>query len=250
MLSEFLGVCAVAWILARSPRFRRAPIGFLYPRRDGIIALGLFGLLLALALLYHLGVFEALAGGAPILPQGGLPRQLFLSALSFLPVLAALFYRKQPGKSLGWSRNMLSPGLQMGFALALLTVFLSGKVSALINSMDQAKAVNALLLLGIAALEESIFRGYLQLRLIWWLGKGTKTTTLETQSWWLGWAVTSILFVLWQAPGWIHLAPETLAATILITTVRSFVLGFVMQKTGHVAAPILYRAVSEWMLTF
>ena len=41
-----------------------------------------------------------------------------------------------------------------------------------------------------------------------------------------------------------------LGVLLLVTLIQGLLLGWIMQKSGHVLAPILYRAVSLWMLVF
>jgi membrane protease YdiL (CAAX protease family) len=59
------------------------------------------------------------------------------------------------------------------------------------------------------------------------------------------------LYTLWQLPGRIWVLPfASLGVLLLVTLIQGLLLGWIMQKSGHVLAPILYRAVSLWMLVF
>jgi len=67
------------------------------------------------------------------------------------------------------------------------------------------------------------------------------------QNW--GWLATSVLFLLWQLPGraWLGNLSESWPA-ILIALVQSLLVGWIMKKTYHVSASLLFRAVSSWLL--
>lgn len=94
-----------------------------------------------------------------------------------------------------------------------------------------------LIWLVLALAEETIFRGYIQLRLESYFG----------QKW--GWLATAALYLLWQMPGRLWIMPlAEMWPTLLITLVQALLLGWVMRKSGHVLAPALYRAAAGWLL--
>lgn len=240
-VSEWLGVVAVAWMLSRSPRFVQPQVGFKYAKRDGITALSLYVLILIFAFIYaSINPIQLptplLLAPAPLMPtlQG-----LALAGLSLMAFIAALVVRRQPVRSLGWNPILLRPGLVLGLALAILTILLRNRALDVLNRVNAVGANWLLLALAISLVEETIFRGYIQLRLVWWLGQ------------WPGLVITSLMFALWHVPAWLNLLPNS---TILIlfglTFVQGLVLGWLMSKSGTVLAPALYRAVSIWMQFF
>ena len=83
--------------------------------------------------------------------------------------------------------------------------------------------------------EETVFRGYIQPRLISRLGEIP------------GWLLTSVVFALWQIPRLLGEPSQTLLIGVGIGLVQGLVAGWVMQKTRHVLAPGLYRAISGWI---
>ncbi len=238
-ISEWLGAIAVAMLIGLSPRLKKPPVGFRYPRREGFVSLSLYGLILAFAYLYHQTINPPIFPDPLRLtpaPNQDLWQALILAGLALLPFLLALITRKQPARSAGWNRALLTPGLQMGLALALLTIFLRNRVMDVLAGLG-SPALGALpLALGIGLFEETIFRGYLQMRLAWWLGT------------WPGLALTSALFALWHLPAWVGTLPVQTTLTLLgLTFVQGLVLGWVMRKSGTVVAPILYRSISIWV---
>jgi membrane protease YdiL (CAAX protease family) len=226
-LSEWLGVVAVVWILRLSPNFRLRPVAFKYPRREGYVALALFALILAGAFAYYSW------GGKPGSEMDVLWQRLMLSGLIMLPFIAALLIRGQPPRSTGWDRSMLVPSLRLGLALAFLTIFLRGKIFAIINGVNTQDGYYLLAWAGICLAEETIFRGYLQLRLGAWLG----------DRW--GWLASAGMFVLWQIPR-IIVDPASFVTIFVLAAGQGLVLGWLARNSGHVLSPVIYRMVSEW----
>ncbi len=234
MLPEWLGVIAVLMLATLSPRFKRPPLVFKYARRDGLWALGLFALILAVAIAFAWAAPQFFPGvfSENLLP---LANRMLLALVCVAPFMIALLWRRQPWRSIGWNRAMLMPSLQLGFALAFLTIFLRGKFNALFTVMG-TDAINALWMWLLAALaEETIFRGYLQLRFTTWWGQRAA---------WLG---TAALFLLWQLPRWVA-SPQTLVLNLVIGAAQALLCGWIMRQSGNVVASALYRAVSEWLM--
>lgn len=239
-LSEWLGVAAVAWFLGSLPRMKPVRTGFKYARRDGIMALSLSGVALLFAFATSTPQLRPLA--ARLFPLQGpaaeLALPLFTALLTLLPVLAATLLRGQPLRGAGWPASGLRLGLQTGLALALLTILLRNRALDLINGVSRPELVYLLAALGIAFAEETVFRGYIQLRLCWWLG--------ETR----GWLLTSLFYTVFRLALLLPLAGSTGLLLVLVAAVQGLLAGFLMRKTGHVLAPALYRAASIWMGVF
>jgi membrane protease YdiL (CAAX protease family) len=109
----------------------------------------------------------------------------------------------------------------------------------LINGITTPQVTYLFLAMGIALAEETIFRGYIQLRLGWWLGENK------------GWLVTGLFYAAFRFP--VLLAAGDLNAALfglLLALGQGLVAGWLMRKSGHVLAPALYRAVSIWMNVF
>lgn len=230
-ISEWIGGVAVAMIAGTSTKFTRVKLVFKYPRREGVVALGIFLLTFFLAFVL---------ASVPPLSLSGLPddltKRLFLALGGLVPVIVALWRRKQPVRSTGWSRDKLAPAIQLGLAMAFLTIFLRGKFSAVVLGLGGSGVLSMLAYsLTVVFLEETVFRGYIQPRLSSWWGE------------YPGWLAASALFVICQVPR-LMAAPDQLVFNLVLTTGQSLVAGFIMQRSGHVMAPALYRAVSGWLL--
>ena len=235
-LSEWLGAVAVSWLFSLSPRLQKPPVGFKYARRDGITALSLFVIMLLFAFIYYGQNPTSLAETPRPAPAGDLTQALFAAALSLGAIIVALVVRKQPIRSAGWNQPLTMPALQMGFAIAILTIFLRNRVMDVLAGLRSDQMILLLLAVGISLAEEIVFRGYIQQRLIWWLGP------------WPGIALTALMFTLWHAPTWLNRAPlETQAVLAGLTFAQGLVLGWIMRKSGHIIAPAFYRSISIWM---
>jgi membrane protease YdiL (CAAX protease family) len=239
--SEWLGAIAVTWLFSLSPRFRKPQIGFKYARRDGLVALSLYVLILAAAfILYSVNPpsYPSVVNATPS-PVVPLQRAILTAGVCVLPFLVALFTRKQPVRSTGWNPALFAPSLQMGFGIAILTIFLRNRVIDVLTHLDQQHLTVLLLAIGISLAEETIFRGFIQLRLAWWLGK------------WPGIALTALAFTLWHVPAWLnHLPVETGLIVSGLTFIQGIILGWIMNKSGNIIAPTFYRSISIWMNFF
>jgi len=239
LASEMIGAVAVTMLLTISPKFKQLPVlGFRYPHREGVFSLFLFAVIILLSLLIYGGRVEV----ASLIPQSSpaslenLYQRTVVALLCLLIVVAALAFRRQPLRSAGWNRPLLSSALQAGLAIVILTIFLHGKFSTMLDgiSRDQGLALLLLLLLGLA--EETIFRGYIHLRLSSWLGKIT------------GWLAAAGLYTVWQLPRLLGTQTTSLMWLELgLALLQGLVLGWMMQKCRHVLAPALYRAISGWI---
>lgn len=237
--SEWLGVIAVVMIAGVSPLLKKVRrLEFRFPRREATFALSLFALIYFFAFQYFSSnIFAFLKNAAGAFQGGEVGQRMLLAVISLLPFILALLLRGQPFKSAGWSRDNLRPGLTVGLMLVVVAVFLRGKFLTLLNGLEPGQSSLLLVLLLLCAAEETIFRGYLQLRLMSFLGS----------TW--GWLATAGLYLLWQLPGrlWLHPFGE-IWVDLVVALIQGLLLGWIMRKTGHVTATILYRAVATWLL--
>lgn len=231
--SEVMGVIAVMLLTGLSKSIRQRPLlGFKYPRREAVISLTLFSLLLALSILFYSGIIPAPQ------PFVNIPRELWQQLVAglaaLLLVLALLYVRRQPIRSAGWNKAMLSPSLRLGLALAFLAVFLRGAIFSLMDGVSPAELSGLVVWLLLALAETTIFQGYIQLRLTSFFGDR------------FGWLAAAAVFLLWQLPR-LLLQPETLWIHLGLAAVQAVLISWLMKRSGHVAGIALYRAVSEWI---
>lgn len=240
-LAEWLGVVALVWLFSLSPRLRQPRLGFKYARRDGLVALSLF-LLIAL---FSFALYSGQVGGRLIdslrVPELVQPllRPLVLSLVCLLPFVLALALRGQPARSIGWGAASLRPGLYAGVLLALLTIFLRNRVMDVLGGPSSEQMTYLFYALGTALAEETVFRGYIQPRLSWWLGENR------------GWIAASLMFAVWRFPALLGKG-ETVSLLIGLglLIVQGLLAGWIMRRANHAIAPALYRAASIWMDAF
>lgn len=243
LLSEFLGVIAVTMLLALSPRLAPLPIAFREPEKEARRALLLFAVVfvLGLGLTFIPGLNPRPGFAVPVpgtvdatLRQATLHR-LLMSWICLIPVGFALIAcdRCLPLPSVGWNARDLRPALQLGIALGLLTLFLSGRIFSLFDGVSLQDSYTLLVWVGIGLVEETIFRGYMQPRLssVW----GSRT----------GWLATAGLYTLYIVPALIGRAD--FLPQLVIVLAYSLALGWIMLKTGHVLAGSLWRGISGWI---
>lgn len=238
-LSEWLGVVAVMMIAGISPLLKRVRrIEFRFPKRETTFALSIFALVFLFAFQYFSNsIFAFLRTAADGFTGGELADRAIIAVIALVPFLVALLARGQPFKSIGWSKENTRAGLVSGLMLVVLVVFLRGKFTTLLKGLTPEQGSLLLILLVLCLAEETIFRGYIQLRLYSYLGK----------TW--GWLATVVLFVLWQLPGRLGVLPTSELWPVLgIALVQGLLLGWIMRKTGHVATGVFYRAVAAWLL--
>jgi membrane protease YdiL (CAAX protease family) len=238
-LSEWLGVIAVVMIAGISPMIKKIRrIEFRYPRRDATFALILFAVIFFFAFQYYTSrIFEPLRAFAESLPGGDIAQRMLIALIAALPVILLLLVRGQPPKSTGWSRDNIRANVTLALMLVILVVFLRGKFFTLLQGVSTEQGSLLLVILVWCLVEETIFRGYIQLRLMSFLGT----------TW--GWLATSLLYVLWQLPGRsLFTQFSTEWPLLVIALVQGLLLGWIMRKTYHVAAPALLRAFATWLL--
>jgi membrane protease YdiL (CAAX protease family) len=240
-VSEWLGVIAVVMIAGASPLLKNIrQIEFRFPRREATFSLSLFALIYLIAFQYFSNpLLGFLLKAASIFVGGELAQRMMLAVVCLIPFILALVLRGQPLKSIGWGTANLKAGLTVGFMTVVLTIFLRGKFLTLLSGISPEQGKLLLVWLVLCLAEETLFRGYIQLRLNSFLGS----------TW--GWLATAGLFMLWQLPGrlWISSFSEMWPA-MLITAAQALLLGWMMRKSGHVLAPALFRAVAAWLLLF
>ena len=238
LASEVLGVIAATMLLTLSPRFKnQPPLTSKYPQREAVAA----AIVTAAVFIAGFVLFRSaspapntgLAGSTPTLEA--LSQHLIAAGVGLVLVIIALVYRRQPVRSTGWNRPLLTPAFQVGVAIIILTIFLRGKITTLFDGITTTETSALLILAALGLAEETVFRGYIQPRFSSLLGEIP------------GWLLTSFLFALWQIPRLLGEPGQTVLIGVGLGLVQGLLAGWIMQKTRHVLAPGLYRAISGWI---
>lgn len=233
-ISEWLGVIAIVWVIGMIPSFQFRPVKFIYPKREGIISISLYAVMLIAAFVITTGK-DRLGLVAPETVPLALWIRLLIGGIGLVAFGLSLLARRQPLLSIGWNPKRINQAGRLALALALGSIFLRGKAGALTNGFSPLEVSMLLVWLGIAFAEETIFRGFIQFRFNTIFGNR------------LSWLLTALLYVVWSIP-FLMLAPETFLFRLLFTLVQGLLLGFVELKIGHVLPVFVYRAISEWLV--
>lgn len=158
-------------------------------------------------------------------------------------VLIAMKVRKESWQSAGVTKNNLGKSILLGCLLGIITIVtcgpcLTGILGGVMN-MNHFWAFLQYMVVGFS--EEFAFRGYLQTRLVAWLGR------------WQGWLLASVMMAL------IHIAQRVYilgfdATTALLSSAAlipiSLFMGFVMLRTENIVAPAISHTFADWVGVF
>lgn len=246
-----MGVIATTLILGMSPRFIRRPLVFKFPRREGLVSLGVVVVgagLAALAAAALLGrrLPTLLPAELPLRVKdlaGGMDSHLAVAcgvmALGLaVPAAAALVVRRQPLLSTGLGRQTLKPSLQLGAALALITILLTNRTRVILDGVSAGEALGLLAAVFTGFGEEFVFRGFALPRLSAWLGDRS------------GWVISALLFTAWRMLLIVLFSAQSgasLAMNFLYSFLFGLILGWIQRKSGHIAAGGIYHTVHNWV---
>ncbi len=250
--AEWIGVIAVVLILSVSPVLKnRRPVQFTKPRQEGIGALSLVILILLFTTIFARVASVPFSGFVSFQPwdmelarldfPGELSVTNLVSLLGFfavcvLPLIYFVRRKKQPWLSLGLKQQMISGGLQVGFALILVTIFLRGKLSPLIYSEKEINQLYLLIACAISAFgEEIIFRGYLQPRLENWLGVP------------IGYGLAALFSAIWVVLPLLGIGWMVLLVLFLYRLLVGLLLGWIIRRTGSIIPGWLYHTIHMWL---
>ena len=176
-------------------------------------------------------------------PHGGphlVLDQSILFALMLLPVLLAMRMQKESLYTAGITAVGLTGSIVIGLGVGLLTVLITiaGKMFMVDWQLDHFWSFLQFAIVGFG--EEFAFRGYLQTRLVGWLGRVP------------GWVTASVLMALLHyghrlAMMGMEPVPALLSCLGLIPI--SLFLGFVMLRTGNIVAPGIMHLFADWVTT-
>lgn len=253
-LAEILLQCGVLLLLGallmplgRLLRFRHSEPGISNPRSSALWALFAIGVGWVLVLAFLLAV----SGGARIESRdsqyvsdanaGDVVAQLMLALVAFGPALITMRRRREPLSSSGVSAKNLGRSL-------LVSVFLiSAFVVWCLLVPRQCDATNLSRMAGVWALlqfavvgfaEEFAYRGYLQTRLISWVGR------------YQGWVLASVLMAMAHIGHRVVIlrmsGGDALASSASLIPISMF-LGYVMLRTQSIIAPGLLHTMINWL---
>ena len=237
VISEWIGVIAIGMIAGLSPAIRKVkPLQFLFPRREASVTFSINAVLFVFCIIVYRSFFTAVSELTFFNPEAGLQR-IILDVIGLAVIAAALVYRKQPFRSALWGKDGLRSSFYFGLLLAILSLFLRAKITAVTNGVNSVEGLALLELFVIALCEVTIFFGYSQPRFSSRFGSTA------------GWLISSGLFILWQIiPLALHGGNwQTSLYPIGLAIGQGLILGFITQKNKHILGPAIYLALSQWL---
>jgi len=215
-------------------------LGIAGPRTSALRAFGAVGasmtavflLMLRQYLRHRLGDAPAITRPSDLLPQ------LLVLVIYAGPAAVFMILGKERLRTAGIGKPNLWQSLLIGAGLASLTLFFRPDG---FSHLSHLRNQDALLLLYYAFVgfgEEFLFRGYLQTRLVLWLGT------------WKGWLAASVTMALVHWPHrWLLLnmtAGAAQGATLSLVPV-SLLMGCIMLRTRNILAPALFHTFANWV---
>jgi membrane protease YdiL (CAAX protease family) len=183
----------LVWLLTKYLKCKPSNPGIVNPRNSSLKALFAVACSLIALVLFeyfrrtpHAGL---LAPGAMSEPIGYLMPSLISFVIFLLPAGIAANQSNEPLRSFGISRTNLWQSALIGSAFVILMFYMQNiDPFETIREFEQQQGIRLIYFAFIGFEEEILFRGYLQTRLIAWLGK------------WQGWGLASIIMALGHFP--------------------------------------------------
>lgn len=243
----FLGLGVFVYFFTAKIHFRYTKQQFPDARQTSIYALiALFVGWVAVSGLFWLFAILGDTGGEPQeFRFGNVISQIIVSGLFFGPSLIMMKRRKETWSSSGITKRNLPQSLLLGIILSFLYFLFN-----FITKVDRGNmffsfmpshfwALATFLVVGIS--EEFGFRGYLQTRLVAWLGKGS------------GWIMASIIMALAHIVQRITIMGMSGTSAIIdsLTLIPiSLLLGYIMLRTENIMAGALFHTFIDWSSVF
>ena len=164
--------------------------------------------------------------------------QLLLLVFYSVPVAYCMFRGRERLSSVGISKHNLWQACVIGVALAALACCnRPADLPAKLSNLSVGHWITLIYFSMVGFGEEFLFRGYLQTRLVAWLGL------------WRGWVFASVFMAIVHLPHrWLiqgmGIGEATLAALALIPV--SLLMGFIMLRTQNIVAPALFHTFANW----
>jgi len=239
----FSVIGGVVWGLSRLLRCKPLDPGIAKPKRSSLHATIAVTFSMLLFAIVTMGM-RSLQAEAPGLEMGytnlgDLVKQFLPLILMLLSVGIFIIRDGESLRSIGITSTNLWQSAVIGSVLVLITFYLQhGDFLAVLESLKPRHGYSFVYFAFVGFGEEILFRGYLQTRLIAWLGK------------WQGWLLASAVMAVVHFPqriliGGMDPGDAFLNACGLIPV--SLLFGFIMLKTRNVLAPGLLHTFTNWI---
>ena len=236
----------VVYFLTRWLKFKYESWNFKNPGQSALIALGVTVLPMMTIMIFALSRASNGAGTYVDVEVRHSPSsvvsQLIVYILLFSPVFIAMKVRNESWKSAGVTGTNLGKSVLVGFILGMLAIVTCDTcVQGIVTGLKISHFWAFLHFSVVGFGEEFGYRGYLQTRLIAWVGR------------WQGWLLTSILMAMVHVSGrllvgGLDVLSALLSSAMLITI--SLLMGYIMLRTENFVAPAFLHTVADWVNVF
>jgi membrane protease YdiL (CAAX protease family) len=236
-------IAAIVYGLSKLLRVKPIVPSIPNPRRSSVVAIGVL-LVMLMAAVFFVLVLSCVTGKsfrprdvATQFEPSHLLIALVVIPIYLLPALIVTIRRRESFESIGITARNLWQSTIIGFIISAMIVCLdSNKLQKLpLIGMCHIIALGFYAVVGFG--EEFLFRGFLQNRLMAWLGA------------WRGVLLTAVVFTMFHMPQ--QLIVGFSWTQVLISTGNyipiSLFLGFVMLRTGNLMAIGLFHTFANWI---
>jgi membrane protease YdiL (CAAX protease family) len=245
LIFYYIVLTIVVLVVTKIFKFSKSEIFLINTRKSALWAVGVITLIFALIGIISFLIYKAGAertNNSQVFTFNSALQMLFLVLIVYSPIFISIRKNKEPIKSIGISKLNLFSSLLLGVLLIIIigsTVKFYKPDLSLTMSSSRLWGLVYFTIVGFG--EEIVFRGYLQTRLVLWLG------ALK------GWVISSItmaLMHLWQRVFIMQLTLSGALLNIFFLLLPSFFLGYLMLRTKNVVAPGLVHTFMDWFLLF
>jgi membrane protease YdiL (CAAX protease family) len=249
LLTQTIGlfvIGVVVYLMTRWLQFKRELWTFPSPRQSAIVALAVTAL--PMFIIIVIAVIMSAKGGATEVNVeekhsiSNVFNQLIIYLVLFSPVLIAMKIRNEPWKSAGVTKINLGKSFLLGGLLGLVAIATCAECLRGISSGLKMSHMWAFLQFSIVGIgEEFGYRGYLQTRLVAWLGR------------WQGWILASVLMATIHISGLVLVSGKDALTALLSSAMLipiSLLMGYIMLRTENVIAPAILHTIADWVGIF
>jgi membrane protease YdiL (CAAX protease family) len=242
VLLTWVGGVLLTIAARRLHHFDRHIVRFERPRAEALVAIvAVLAQIVIIAFLFAVRMSTSSPSTPPLelLPRydvGRLLIQLALVAVVFSPVLATLVVRRGRSTTVGLSTRDVIAQMMLGLAIGVVAVFALGKAGALATA-GGPELLRLVAFLAVGFEEEIVFRGFLQNRLVAWVGDPR------------GWLLASVIFAVAHVPQDLTSdgATPIVLVDLALQLVFGIVFGWIALRVGGVWATGTAHGVADWV---
>lgn len=249
LLTQTIGlfvIGVVVYLMTRWLRFQRELWTFPNPRQSALVALAVTTM--PWFIIFVFAVLRTSGGAATEIEAeikyspGNVFNQFIVYLFLFSPVLIAMKVRSEPPKSAGLTKTDLGKSVLVGVLIGFVAIVTCSECLQGIAAGLNSSHLWAFLQFSVVGFcEEFGYRGYLQTRLVAWLGG------------WQGWLLASITMALIHIGGRVLIAGHDALTAFLSSAMLipiSLLMGYVMLRTENVIAPAILHTIADWVGIF